>query len=144
MITQFAPRSKWLTRLVEQVTEKAIRLESSLIPLERPSLSQLARPGAALPRFVAESRLARKYLDLLGPLDWDRFPQRDPHRAWPRACTPRTLRRRLLQSGINSTPVVTRSVRSERRLRATKHLSLPRATDFVHFKRDALRSLRSE
>jgi hypothetical protein len=46
----------------------------------------------------------------------------------------------LVQSGINFTPVV--MLRSERRLRATKHLSLPRATDFVHFKRDS--SLRSE
>jgi hypothetical protein len=83
MIPQIATRSKWLTRLVERVAEKATLLESSLIPLERPSLSQLARPGADLPRFVAESRLARKYLDLLGALDWDRFPPRDPHRAWP-------------------------------------------------------------
>ena len=83
MITQIASRSKWLARMVEQVAEKAIRLESSRIPLERPSLSQLARSDADLPRFVAESSLARRYLDLLDCLDWDRFPQRDPHRAWP-------------------------------------------------------------
>ena len=83
MITQIASRSKWLTRIVEQAVEQALRLESALIPLERPSLAQLAQPGADLPRFVAESSLARKYLNLLGSLDWDHFPQRDPHRAWP-------------------------------------------------------------
>ncbi len=53
------------------------------IPLTRPSLSELAQPGAVLPRFVADCGVAGKYLDLLGPLDWVHFPERDPYRAWP-------------------------------------------------------------
>ena len=49
----------------------------------RQSLSQLAQPDAALPRFVADHPVARKYLDLLGPLDWDHFPERPTNRPWP-------------------------------------------------------------
>lgn len=49
---------------------------------EPPPLDQLARPEAPLPRFVRESPLARRYLDLLGPLDWTRFPERDLQRNW--------------------------------------------------------------
>jgi hypothetical protein len=52
-------------------------------PLWRPSLTQLAHPDAELPAFVAEDSVARRYLDLLGPLDWDRFPQRPANRPWP-------------------------------------------------------------
>lgn len=51
--------------------------------LVRPNLAHLARAEAELPRFVAECAVARKYLDLLGPLDWDHFPERNPHRPWP-------------------------------------------------------------
>jgi len=54
------------------------------IPLERPSLSQLALwDEAKLPPFVRHCAVARKYLRLLGPLDWEHFPERDPHRPWP-------------------------------------------------------------
>jgi hypothetical protein len=53
------------------------------IRLVRPNLAHLARPEAELPRFVADCAVARKYLDLLGPLDWDHFPERDPRRPWP-------------------------------------------------------------
>jgi hypothetical protein len=52
-------------------------------PLRRPNLAQLARPTAVLPEFVAHDAVARKYLDLLGPLDWERFPERPTHRPWP-------------------------------------------------------------
>ena len=55
----------------------------SAIRLVRPNLCQLAQPEADLPRFVADCAVARKYLDLLGPLDWTNFPERDPHRPWP-------------------------------------------------------------
>lgn len=55
----------------------------SAIPLVRPNLSQLAQARADLPRFVTECAVACKYLELLGPLDWANFPERDPHRAWP-------------------------------------------------------------
>jgi hypothetical protein len=53
------------------------------IPLLRPSIAQLALPGAQLPTFVAECPVARRYLELLGPLDWDRFPERPTNRPWP-------------------------------------------------------------
>jgi len=43
-------------------------------PLPRPNLSRLAQPNAPLPPFVAADPVARKYLDLLGPLDWEHFP----------------------------------------------------------------------
>ena len=49
----------------------------------RPSLSELAQNPAQLPGFVAECRVAGKYLTLLGPLDWANFPARNPQRAWP-------------------------------------------------------------
>jgi hypothetical protein len=32
---------------------------------------------------VAECPIAQKYLRLLGPLDWDNFPERPANRAWP-------------------------------------------------------------
>ena len=52
------------------------------IPMARPNLAQLAQT-ALLPQFVRECRTAMRYLELLGPLDWENFPERDPHRAWP-------------------------------------------------------------
>ena len=53
------------------------------VPLRRGHLGQLARPEAALPDFVANCPVARKYLDLLGSLDWEHFPEREPDRPWP-------------------------------------------------------------
>jgi len=54
------------------------------LPLERPCLSRLAQLDEAdLPPFVRDCEVARKYLRLLGPLDWEHFPERDPHRPWP-------------------------------------------------------------
>jgi hypothetical protein len=53
------------------------------VPLTRACLSQLARPDAVLPRFVADAAVARKYLDLLGPLDWAHFPERPTDHPWP-------------------------------------------------------------
>ncbi len=49
----------------------------------RPTLGQLALPTAVLPEFVAHDAVARKYLDLLGPLDWAHFPERPTNRPWP-------------------------------------------------------------
>ena len=49
----------------------------------RPNLHHLAQADAVLPAFVAADAVARKYLDLLGPLDWDHFPERAGHRPWP-------------------------------------------------------------
>jgi hypothetical protein len=50
--------------------------------LAPPPLDQLVLPEAALPRFVRESALARHYRQLLGLLDWSRFPERDLQRNW--------------------------------------------------------------
>jgi hypothetical protein len=59
---------------------------ASQLPLHRPSLSLLARQDPTqLPRLVRESAVARKYLRLLGPLDWDSFPERTGHTFWPDA-----------------------------------------------------------
>jgi hypothetical protein len=54
-----------------------------VIPLTRSHLARLAQPDAALPAFVARDAVARKYLDLLGPLDWAHFPERPTHHPWP-------------------------------------------------------------
>jgi hypothetical protein len=53
------------------------------LPLQRSNLAQLARSDAQLPALVAACPVAMRYLHLLGPLDWEHFPERDPHRPWP-------------------------------------------------------------
>ena len=61
---------------------------------ERPDLHVLAAGAVALPAIVRNSPLALRYLDLLGPLAWDRFPERNldwqpwpvPYRALVGAC----------------------------------------------------------
>jgi hypothetical protein len=85
MLPEIATESNWLSQATEGVRCRVAHflLPPDPVPLERPSLSHLARPGARLPRFVAECAVAGKYLDLLGPLDWDLFPERDPTRPWP-------------------------------------------------------------
>lgn len=51
-----------------------------------PPLALLANSSpAALPLFISTSPLAMKYLNLLGKLDWNSFPQRSPAHAWPGA-----------------------------------------------------------
>lgn len=53
------------------------------LPLERPSLAQLARLDPnELPRAVQESPLAQRYLALFGEINWDAFPEREQDRAW--------------------------------------------------------------
>jgi len=74
----------WLNRVATLVRQAVVWLEPPpAVPLVRPSLADLAQPGALLPPFVQHCAVARKYLDLLGPLDWPHFPERDPQRAWP-------------------------------------------------------------
>jgi len=55
---------------------------------ERPNLHQLAQPPDLLPRFVQESATAMRYLHLLGPLDWERFPERDLETDWGTPAVP--------------------------------------------------------
>lgn len=84
MILQAIPPVNWLDRVVTLTRQAVAWLQpSASIPLTRPSLSQLTQPDTELPRFVADCAVARKYLDLLGPLDWANFPERDPDRPWP-------------------------------------------------------------
>ena len=42
-----------------------------------PNLHQLVQHSEQLPPFVRESVAARRYLELLGPLAWDQFPERN-------------------------------------------------------------------
>ena len=54
-----------------------------VVPPLRPDLARLAQPAATLPAFVAHDAVTRKYLDLLGPLDWAHFPERPANHPWP-------------------------------------------------------------
>lgn len=57
---------------------------TTVVPLHRPDLHQLAEvPPDLLPEFVRNCPVARKYLELLGALDWSHFPERPGGRAWP-------------------------------------------------------------
>ena len=91
-----APVTGALTRIRQQLVARAAPAPQATAPvlqtppasrgagpLQRPSLAQLARPDAVLPTFVAESAVARRYLDLLGPLDWTHFPERPTDHPWP-------------------------------------------------------------
>jgi hypothetical protein len=64
-------------------------------PFQRPFRTSSYSPGArwpdlhwlwlhpeTLPRFAAETPVIRRTLDLLGPLDWPRFPERNLTRHW--------------------------------------------------------------
>jgi hypothetical protein len=54
----------------------------------RPNPHQLAQNPDLLPRFVRESPVAMRYLHLLEPLDWGRFPERDLETDWGTAAVP--------------------------------------------------------
>lgn len=54
----------------------------------RPNLHQLAQHRQQLPRFVRESGVAMRYLQLLGPLAWDQFPERPLLAKWGTAPVP--------------------------------------------------------
>ena len=45
----------------------------------RPSWQELVHDPASLPAFARDSPVAMRYLRLLAPLAWDRFPERDLH-----------------------------------------------------------------
>lgn len=50
--------------------------------LQRPDLHILSQDLSTLPRFVQESAVAMRYVRLLGPLDWSRFPDRNLKTNW--------------------------------------------------------------
>lgn len=49
---------------------------------DRPALNILVEDPTQLPVFVRQSPVAMKYLNLLSPLAWDRFPERQLSRTW--------------------------------------------------------------
>jgi hypothetical protein len=83
MFATVLTRRQWLRQTVSRLAQALAPPAGPAVPLKRPRLAHLAQPDAALPRFVAECTVARRYLDLLGDLDWDHCPERNPHRAWP-------------------------------------------------------------
>jgi len=48
----------------------------------RPNLHALAQHAGHLPRFVRDAPVAQRYMQLLGPIDWARFPERDLETDW--------------------------------------------------------------
>lgn len=58
------------------------------LPLSRPDLHTLYEQRDALPAQVRDCPVAMRYLDLLGPLAWDQFPERDLERNYGQAATP--------------------------------------------------------
>jgi hypothetical protein len=70
MIMASTPIVAWFGRLT-QIVRPANRWQV------RPDLHALGADSALLPPFVQDSAVARRYLDLLSPLAWDRFPERN-------------------------------------------------------------------
>jgi hypothetical protein len=70
IVSRFAPVRQWapLHRLARNGDGR---------PVKRPSLQYWTCHERQLPRFVRESPTAMRYLRLLAPLAWDRFPERD-------------------------------------------------------------------
>jgi hypothetical protein len=69
---QAFPLSSWL---------KWIRNRFIRAPAPCPGLQKLAQmPATSLPRFVRECPVAMRFLELLGALDWDHFPDRPDQR----------------------------------------------------------------
>ena len=76
-----SPYYTWFPRFKQwNPTHFQVRFRRKHSP--RPSLDQLTHSPAKLPRFVQESAVAMRYLHLLGPLDWTRFPERDLNTPW--------------------------------------------------------------
>jgi len=71
----------WLPRF-KQWSQTHFQVRFRRKRTSRPDLHQLAQRSADLPRFVQVSAVAMRYLRLLGPLDWTRFPERDLDTPW--------------------------------------------------------------
>ena len=55
---------------------------------QRHNLHQLARQPDLLPSFVQQSAVAMRYINLLGDLDWEHFPERDLETDWGMPAVP--------------------------------------------------------
>ena len=75
------PYYTWSQRF-KQWTQTHFRVRFRREYPARPTLNHLLRTLTALPPFVRESAVAMRYLRLLGPLDWDRFPERNLDTHW--------------------------------------------------------------
>jgi hypothetical protein len=58
------------------------------VPLVRPDLHRLWQQRDQLPAVVTQCAPAMRYLDLLGPLAWQDFPERDLQRNWGQTTIP--------------------------------------------------------
>jgi hypothetical protein len=75
------PYYTWFPRF-KQWSQTRFQVRFRRKPSARPFLNQPAHSQADLPRFVQESAVAMRYLRLLRPLDWDRFPERNLNTPW--------------------------------------------------------------
>lgn len=68
---------------------------------KRPSLHTFWQDRTALPRFVRDCPVAMRNLDLLGPLDWERVPERELARDWGQPILPQTAQLAAWLVGLN-------------------------------------------
>ena len=61
---------------------------SHLVLSNRPTLQDAFRNPGKLPAFVSDCPPAMRLLDLLGPLSWSDFPERNLHRNWGQTAIP--------------------------------------------------------
>lgn len=64
------------------------RLSGRHRPIQFASQSPLNQEPDRFPAFVRHSPVAMRYWQLLSPLAWDRFPERDLRRNWGQPCVP--------------------------------------------------------
>jgi hypothetical protein len=58
------------------------------LPPKRPDLHTLWAQTSRLPALITQSAPTMRYLELLGPLDWAQFPERDLQRNWGQTTIP--------------------------------------------------------
>jgi hypothetical protein len=75
-------------RPLRQATNGFWRAFASQNRRKRANLYQLGQHRHRLPAFVRESAVAMRYLRLLSPLDWGRFPERDLETEWGAPAVP--------------------------------------------------------
>jgi hypothetical protein len=79
------PIVTWFDTLKRSPVLSALSMQSGFrysLPTQRPDLHTLYENAASLPEYVRQSYPAMHMLDLLGPLDWEHFPERDFSHHW--------------------------------------------------------------